>query len=76
MSSSEKEISRGHDDPEVQEYNGNDAIGEGIIANEVVEDSKDMYRMGKNQQFRRIFRMSTMIMFTSLVQSTWEVTMM
>lgn len=76
MSSAEKEVSRGHDDPEVNEFNGSDATGEGIVTNENPEDSKDMYRMGKDQQFRRIFRMSTMIMFTSLVQSTWEVTLM
>ncbi|KAE9988423.1 hypothetical protein EG328_011183 [Venturia inaequalis] len=36
-------------------------------------DAKDMYRMGKDQQFRRIFRLSTMIMFTSMVQCTWEI---
>ncbi|TID23971.1 hypothetical protein E2P81_ATG02279 [Venturia nashicola] len=36
-------------------------------------DAEDMYRMGKDQQFRRIFRLSTMIMFTSMVQCTWEV---
>ncbi|KAF2404838.1 putative GABA permease [Trichodelitschia bisporula] len=35
-------------------------------------DSEEMYRMGKDPQFRRLFRQSTMIMFTSIVQQTWE----
>jgi hypothetical protein len=56
MSTTEKDLSKSqsdaHDDPELAEYNGNDASGGDIIANEAVVDSKDMYRMGKNQQFR------------------------
>ena len=34
-------------------------------------DINDMYRLGKKQEFKRIFRVSTMFMFTSLVQATW-----
>ena len=58
-------------------------------------DAGDMYRMGKDQQFKvslpipqlaslletdyylkRIFRVTTMIFFTSMVQATWEVVLM
>lgn len=77
MSSAEKDTSRGgHDGTELDEFTGSEASREGVIHNEIPQDSKDMYRMGKDQQFKRIFRMSTMVMFTSLVQSTWEVTLM
>ncbi|RDI88013.1 hypothetical protein Vi05172_g2063 [Venturia inaequalis] len=39
-------------------------------------DSRHMFRMGKEQQFNRIFRKSTMIMFTSMIQGTWEVVLL
>ncbi|KIW01233.1 uncharacterized protein PV09_07276 [Verruconis gallopava] len=74
MSTNEKELSNGRD-AAVAEYNGSDSSRDETIQNEAPQDSKDMYRMGKDQQFKRIFRMSTMIIFTSLIQSTWEVTL-
>ncbi|QDS69697.1 hypothetical protein FKW77_009736 [Venturia effusa] len=39
-------------------------------------DVRDMSRLGKDQQFNRIFRQSTMIMFTSMIQGTWEVVLL
>lgn len=51
--SHEKELSSADHDPEIAEYNGSDAsTGGDIIANEIAADSKDMYRMGKDQQFK------------------------
>jgi hypothetical protein len=52
MSGTEKDLSSAHDDPEVQDYNGSDVSNSDVVANELVVDSKDMYRMGKDQQFR------------------------
>ncbi|TID23547.1 hypothetical protein E6O75_ATG03183 [Venturia nashicola] len=46
------------------------------VAMSTEADVKDMSRMGKDQQFNRIFRQSTMIMFTSMIQGTWEVVLL
>ncbi|KAF1991705.1 GABA permease [Aulographum hederae CBS 113979] len=36
-------------------------------------DAEDMYRMGKDETLKRMFRQFSMICFTSMVQATWEI---
>jgi hypothetical protein len=50
--SAEKELGS-HADPEAVDYDGSDhSPGDEMLANKDAVDSKDMYRMGKDQQFR------------------------
>ncbi|KAH9909533.1 GABA permease-like protein [Xylariomycetidae sp. FL2044] len=60
-------------DPEAVASNTSEPGTEDNLHNRDAFDSRDMYRMGKKQEFRRIFGFSTTIMFTSMIQSTWEV---
>ncbi|KAF1985094.1 amino acid permease [Aulographum hederae CBS 113979] len=37
------------------------------------QDARDMWRMGKTQDLKRVFGLVSMVCFTSMVQATWEV---
>ena len=56
-------------DVPVTEEMARDSIEE---SQSTVTDKADMDRMGKSQQFGRIFHQWTMVFFTSMVQATWE----
>ena len=52
---------------------GAEALSEVMARNHTAQDSRDMQRMGKKQEFVRNFRIITSVAFTSCVMGTWEI---